>query len=143
LLAGRVGVARVRVLVSPAHLVLAGAPTSTARGVIVPLKCSGSAGQSCTVTAVLVTIEKLRRSKPIAVAAAVKTIKKTVIVGTRTTTIAAGKTLKLLVSLKPVGKRLLKRFKKLPVQLTVTTVVAVKRTTVATRKVVIRQKKRK
>jgi hypothetical protein len=61
----------------------------------------------------LTTVEKLRHGHLIGVAAA-KTHSKTVTVATLTITIPAGQTVKVTLKLNATGRRLLKRFGKLP-----------------------------
>jgi hypothetical protein len=82
--------------------------------VSVSLKCSAGSGD-CADTLGLGTDETLRGSKVIAVAAA-KTKQKVVIVGAGRVTLAAGSSKTVKVSLDGAGRKLLKKFGKLPVE---------------------------
>jgi hypothetical protein len=68
------------------------------------------------VTASLTSTETVQGNKVLGVSAAVKH-HRTVGVGTRTVTIAAGKTATITVTLNATGRRLLARFHRLPVRL--------------------------
>ncbi len=81
--------------------------------VSVALKCSAGSGD-CADTLGLGTDETLRGSKVIAVAAA-KTKHKAVIVGAGRVTLAAGRSKTVKISLDGAGRKLLKKFHKLPV----------------------------
>ena len=122
---------------------LGGSPKSTATGVSDKIKCSAPAGQSCQITETLTTIETTRGGKPVAVTAAGKKKKKKVVVGSKTVTIRAGQTATVTIRLNPAGLKLLKRFGKLPVTLTIKLNRSGKLVTVASRKVTIKQHKKK
>jgi hypothetical protein len=81
------------------------------------LACHGTAGTSCKVHVTLTTVEKLRHGHLIGIAAA-KTHSKTVTVATLTITIPAGQTVKVTLKLNATGRKLLKRFGKLPSHIT-------------------------
>jgi hypothetical protein len=81
--------------------------------VSVSLKCSAGSGD-CADTIGLGTNETLRGSKVIAVATS-KTKRKVVIVGAGRITLAAGRSKTVKVSLDGAGRKLLKKFRKLPV----------------------------
>jgi hypothetical protein len=80
------------------------------------LACHGTAGTSCKIHVTLTTVEKLRHGHLIGIAAA-KTHSKTVTVATLTITIPAGQTVKITLKLNATGRKLLKRFGKLPAHL--------------------------
>ena len=81
--------------------------------VSVSLKCSAGSGD-CADTIALGTDETVRGSKVIAVAAS-KTKHKVVIVGAGRVTLGAGRSKTVKVSLDGAGRKLLKKFHKLPV----------------------------
>jgi hypothetical protein len=81
------------------------------------LACHGTAGTSCKVHVTLTTVEKLRHGHLIGIAAA-KTHSKTVTVASSTITIPAGQTVKVTLKLNATGRKLLKRFGKLPAHIT-------------------------
>jgi hypothetical protein len=90
--------------------------TSTTKSgtvVVVPVSCA-SGGASCTVKAVMTATEKVRRGKHH------KTKKKTIVAGTASVTIQAGKSVKVSVKLNRTARKLLKAHHKLRVKLTVT-----------------------
>ncbi len=85
--------------------------------VIVPVSCTG--GGSCALTAALSVVETLRHGKITAVAAAAKTRRRTVALGSASVTIAAGTTRTIRVALNQTGKRLLTTHAPLAVRLKV------------------------
>ncbi len=91
--------------------------------VAVPVTCTGAG--TCTVTLTLTVVETLQHGKVTAVTASAKPkkpkkTKKTVVVGTRTATIAPGATTSLSVGLNQAGTRLLAKHNPLTAKLTVT-----------------------
>jgi hypothetical protein len=117
--------------------------TSGANGkVTLTLACTGPAGSSCHVQISLTTLEKLRGHKLISVVAKTKSRKTTV--GSLGVTIAAGTRVKLTITLNAKGRKLLKRFGKLPTHLTVT-LTGTKPSTVVAQNLTIKpaRKKRK
>jgi hypothetical protein len=92
---------------------------SGAKGqVVFTIACHGLAGTSCKVHATLTTVEKIRRGRLVGIAAKVKTRSKTITIASVTVTIPAGKTAKITLKPNATGRRLLKRFGKLPARLT-------------------------
>ncbi|MGA9874863.1 MAG: PKD domain-containing protein [Solirubrobacteraceae bacterium] len=92
--------------------------------VVVQLRCTGAVGIRCAGVADLVAREELRSGKLLAVVARrpkSRTIHKTVGVGATHFTLGAGQTLSISVALNATGSKLLARFGKLPVTLTVAT----------------------
>jgi hypothetical protein len=81
----------------------------------VAVNCSG--GSSCTIKLTISVVETLRRGKVTAIAASAKAIKKTVVVGSKSVTIAAGKSETVTLSLNRSGKRLLARHNPLKTKL--------------------------
>jgi hypothetical protein len=120
---------------------LSGAPVATASGVKLRLTCSAPAGQSCVVTDTLTSVETLSAGKPTAVAAGVRKRKRTVVVASRTFTIAAGQTATVTLTLNRAGRSLLARFRKLPLKLTVFLREGAHAATVATRTLTIKPRK--
>jgi hypothetical protein len=85
------------------------------------VSCTGAAGSSCSVTLTLSVVQTLSGNKVIAVSASKhkpKKTKRTVVLGTTTVKLAAGKKKTVRVSLNGTGKRLLKSHHKLSVKLT-------------------------
>ena len=101
------------------------------------LKCSTGAGDRANVVAVA-TYETLHGSKVVAVAARATT-HRTVIVGSKRITLAAGKSATVRVSLDGTGKKLLKRFHKLPLLL----LVLQGNTTIATHRLTISEQRKR
>jgi hypothetical protein len=103
--------------------------TGAANGrVTFTLACSGAPGTSCEVRSSLTTIEKLRGGNPVAVAArghhgkikpATETRPRRVSVGSSRLTIPAGTRIAIAIALNATGRRLLARFGRLPVHLSV------------------------
>jgi hypothetical protein len=93
------------------------------------LACAGAAGTSCEVRSSLTTVERLRRGRPIALAAhrrrsRAKTRTRRISVGSSTLRIPAGQRITVAIALNATGKRLLARFGHLPVHLNVVLVGA-------------------
>jgi hypothetical protein len=102
------------------------------------LKCTVAA---CTVTAVEKTQERIRKpsGKLVGVIAAHhRVVSKTVVVATVKLKLRAGETHALTVALNRAGRKLLARFKKLPIVLTVTLLVNGKQSTVSTRRLILK-----
>jgi hypothetical protein len=85
------------------------------------LSCKGAAGSSCTITLTLSIVETLSGHRLIAVAAAQKgkRTKRTLIVGSKTVTLAAGASESVTVTLNATGKKLLAGRSRLPAKLLV------------------------
>ena len=117
---------------------VAGAGPARVRGpiVIVPINCGLVDDIVCIFILKLTVTETLERDKVIAVSANAKTQKRTVTVGTKSVTLAAGDSETVRVSLDAAGQRLLKSRNKLSVKFTATalrangTMVGVSRQTV-------------
>jgi Glucodextranase, domain B len=93
--------------------------------------CSGPAGTSCELQSLLSTVEKTRGGKLIAVSAKhAKTHTKQLTVGSAKSTIAAGHRATIVIALSNTGKRLLTKFKRLPVHLSVVLVSSGRRSTI-------------
>jgi hypothetical protein len=90
-------------------VVLAGAITSKATAVLVPLRCPAATGACTAVTIELTVVEQLSKGRLTGVAAAraAKTLKRTVTIGALTDTLSAGETKTLSVALNAAGKALL------------------------------------
>ena len=100
---------------SVSHVSAAGTTAS------VGVSCSG--GSSCTITLTLSVLETLHHGKVTAVAASTKKTKKTkktVVVGSESVTIAAGKSETVKLKLNATGKRLLAKHNPLKAKLAVT-----------------------
>ena len=102
---------------------LVGQPKSTGSGVSDQLGSTAPAGESCEIAQTLTSTEKNH---------------KTVVVGTKTVTVAAGHKSAVTIELNATGLQLLKRSGKLLVTLTVQLVLGSKKTTAATRTLTIK-----
>jgi GH25 family lysozyme M1 (1,4-beta-N-acetylmuramidase) len=105
-------------VIGPPSIKLAGTPSATSGAVNADFACH-SAGSSCVTVATLTTTETLKGHKVIAVSASGKRRHTVILVGSQTVRIAAGKQGLVTVRLNSSGKKLLKRFHRLPVKLTV------------------------
>jgi hypothetical protein len=94
-----------------------GRVTRARKFVSVKISCSAGSG-SCEDVLGLATYETLRGSKVIAVAAA-KTTHRSEIVATKSVTVAADESRTVRLSLDPTGRKLLNKFRKLPMLLVV------------------------
>jgi hypothetical protein len=103
----------------------------------VPLSCSGPAGSSCKTKLSLSVTETVQNSKVLGVTARAagkpKRRKKVVALGTITTTVLAGHSRRVKLSLNAQGKRLLAKHNKLSVKLVVTRIRGRSTKTVATK----------
>jgi hypothetical protein len=96
------------------------------------LACNGAAGTSCAVQATLTTVEHKRKGHLVGVVAKAKTTSVKVAVGSASLTIAAGHHVTITITINAVGRKLLTRFGKLPVHLSVSsTSLGVKTTVIA------------
>jgi Bacterial Ig-like domain (group 3) len=121
------------------RLSLSGSPSSNGNGVSDKLSCAASPPRPCEVTETLTSIETTQGGQPIAVSAThAKHKQRTVVLATKTVTIKPGQRVTMTVSLNGTGRKLLKRFRKLPVKLTVALTVSGKHVTVATRTLKLR-----
>jgi hypothetical protein len=111
---------------------LAGSPKATGNGVTFKLICSAPAGQKCQITSTLATASGTSKKHG-----------RAVVVAHKNTTISAGSTTTIAVTLNGQGQRLLKRFHKLAVTLTVTLASNGKTTVAVTHKLTIKQQKKK
>ena len=102
----------------PATASLVGKASAANGQVSFTVACNGLAGTTCKVHATLTTVEKTRRGHLIGIAAKAKIRSKTVTIASVTVTIAAGKSAKLTLKPNATGRKLLKRFGKLPAHLT-------------------------
>ncbi len=123
---------------TPPTAQLAGAPSTSASSVTDSVQCASSSSSACKTTESLTTTTG-NSTSPMATSAKPKV--HTVVVGTRSVTILPGKTVKVTVKLNKAGRKLLKRYHKLHVTLTIALVSGGKKHTVATRKLVIKHKK--
>jgi hypothetical protein len=99
---------------------LAGAPKWNGRIVTARVTCAAPATTPCETTEALSTIEITERGRPVGLVAARRTRKRhTILVGTRTVLIGPGETKTVKVLLNRTGRKLLKRFGRLPVTLTI------------------------
>ena len=110
---------------------------SGAKGQItVTLTCEGTAGTSCTVNLAATTTEKTRNGRLLSISAAVRY--KKITVAARKVVIAAGRHLTVTLTLNQTGRRLLARFKHLPVHLTAILQLATHRSTVIAQNITVK-----
>jgi hypothetical protein len=118
-------------------LTLRGRPSGRSGEVRVTLTCARQSG-GCHVAATITTSETIRGHTILAVTASAGHKRRTVGVGSKTETLAAGRTAMLTIRLNTTGRKLLVHFKRLPVKLTLTLVADGERTTVAAKEVKVR-----
>lgn len=122
----------------------AGPTSSTGSGVRNRLKCSGAAGLHCRFVEKVTTVETTSRGKLLAVAATKQKSKaksRSVVVGKKTVTVAAGHSTMATVKLNTTGRYALTQFGKLPVAVSIALSRNGQPVTLAPRKVTIRPKK--
>ena len=113
-------------------------------GVQLTISCQGAASQSCNGNIDVTTTEKLNGNHVTAVTSKKRHRKRTVKVIHRHYSLAGGQTVTLKLKLNRKGKRLLRRFGKLPVRVTVTQANASgKQTAISRHKLKIKKKKHK
>jgi hypothetical protein len=100
-------------------LALIGRPTSKDARVTDKLICAPSALLPCQATETLTTTETTQGGRPVALSASTRRKRRTVIVATKTVMIHPGRTATVTVKLNAAGRKLLARFGKLPVTLTI------------------------
>jgi hypothetical protein len=101
------------------------------------ISCVGSA--PCTVTETLTTTVTMKNGHVASGSAArLRVTHRTVVVGTRTVTIGAGKTMTVSVSINSAGRSLMGRLGKLPITLTVTATRSGKHVVVAQRRLTVK-----
>lgn len=118
---------------------LHGASSGNAGVAKVRLGCAARSG-GCRITAVLRTTETVRGEKQV-VSARARRRQRTVVVAIKTVRIAAGRALTVTIKLNRTGRKLLARFKRLPVKLTITLTVDRQRSLVATRKLTLKRRR--
>lgn len=125
-----------------AHLVQVGSVGGSGGKVTLTLACEGAAGTSCPIEGSLSTVEKTRDGKVVAVAsgARAKQRSRQVAVGAARATIKAGQKVKLTLTLNALGRRLLKRFHKLPVHLSVVLVTGTRKAAVIAKNLTVKPK---
>jgi hypothetical protein len=94
--------------------------TVNATSVHVPVSCTGGFGAICQLKLSLTLIETIRGGKPVAVAAARRPVKRTIVLAAATTSLSAPQSTTVQLTLGRVGDRLLRTFRVLRVRLTVT-----------------------
>jgi hypothetical protein len=120
------------------HLALLGAPRAASAGVTFRVSCSAA---SCKGSAALTATEILKGQQKLTGVGA-KTRRKVVKVGRVSFSLNAGAKKSVTVRLNSLGRKLLKRFKRLPVKLSVSLVPAGgKATAVATKRLTIKAKR--
>jgi hypothetical protein len=118
--------------------------TTIPGGFKVNITCTGAATQSCNGNAIATTTETLQGSKVIAIAASVKRHKRVVTVARATYKLTGGQRITLKVKLNRKGKRLLKRFGKLPVIVKITQLnTAGQQATISHKKLTIKPRHKK
>jgi hypothetical protein len=118
-----------------------GRPAAADGRVKLTLACVGPAGTRCEVLSSLTTVERRRGGKPIAVSARhhrLKTRSRRISVGSSKLTIAAGRRIAIAIPLNAVGKRLLARFARLPVHLSVILLRAGQHSTILTQNLTVK-----
>ena len=129
-------------LVSLSALALIGSPASNDAGVTDKLSCAPSALVPCQATEALTTTETTQGGQPVGLRASIRRKSRTVIVATKGVMIEPGRTVTVTVKLNAAGRRLLARFGKLPVTLTVTLLQNGKHLAIANTKLTVKPKKK-
>jgi hypothetical protein len=115
-----------------------------ANGIKLTIACGGAATQSCNGKVVATTTEHLIGSTVTAITASAKHHKRVVVVARRSYGLAGGQHVTLTLKLNAKGKKLLKRFGKLPVIVKITERNAAgKQVTITRRKLTIKPRHRK
>jgi hypothetical protein len=117
--------------------------TVKGRRVSVPLRCKGATG-SCTVTIALTLIETVRGGSVIAVSARSKsgaTKRRTLVLDRVTVKLAAGRHRTVTLNLNATGRKLLARYRRLKVALTITQPNGAKHRTISFRTITFAQPK--
>ena len=122
-------------------LALIGRPASNGAGVTDKLICAPSAFLPCRATETLTTTETTKGGRPVALSASRRKSRK-VKVATKTVTIHTGKAVTVTVKLNDTGRKLLARFGKLPVTLTITLLQNERHVAVANTKLTVKPKKK-
>ena len=126
---------------SGSALALLGSPASNAGGVTDRLICIRSAPGPCRATETLTTTETTRGTRPVPLSASTRRKSRAVIVATKTVMIEPGRKATVTVKLNATGRKLLARFRKLPVTLTVTLLQNREHLTIATKKLTVKPKR--
>ncbi len=121
-----------------------GPPSSTGSGVSNIVWCAAPFGRYCYFTETLRTVEWISGGKVLTIRAAGKgkPTSKVVVVGMKKVKVAGGHTVTVTVGLNGTGRQLLKRFRNVPVTVSVQLLRAGKLVTIAKRKLTIKPKKK-
>jgi hypothetical protein len=106
-------------------------------------RCTGPPGATCPGRADLSTVKMMRRTRVVGVQSAVKLKRKRIRAARKSFVLKTGETRTVSVPLNRAAKALLKRFRRLPVKLTITLRLAPKPTTVSSGKLAFKVKRRK
>jgi hypothetical protein len=117
--------------------------TVSGRVMVIRLGCQGATGEVCGGLLTAATVETIKAGRPVAISARVRLRRLTHVIALRGYTIVAGGTATLRIGLDGPGARLLKRFGRLPVRLTLTQFTASGTKTVASRRVTVRPQRPK
>ncbi len=123
-------------------LSLIGRPTSNGAGVTDKLICARSALRPCRATETLTTTETTKGGRPVALSASTRRKSRVVIVATKTVMIEPGRTVTVAVKLNATGRKLLARFGKLPVSLTITLLQNGRHLAIANTKLTVKPEKK-
>ena len=129
-------------LVSLSALALIGSPASNDAAVTDRLSCAPSALVPCQATETLSTTETTHGGQPVGLRASIRRKSRTVIVATKGVMIEPGRTVTVTVKLNAAGRKLLARFGKLPVTLTITLLQNGKHLAIANTKLTVKPKKK-
>ena len=127
---------------SVSALKLIGRPTSKDARVTNKLICMRSAPGPCRATETLTTTETTRGGRPVALSATARRKRRTVVVATKRVTIQPGKKVTVTVKLNATGRKLLARFRKLPVTLTIALLQNGRHLTIANTKLTVNPKEK-
>ena len=123
-------------------LALIRSPASNDAAVTDRLSCAPSALVPCQATETLSTTETTHGGQPVGLRASIRRKSRTVIVATKGVMIEPGRTVTVTVKLNAAGRKLLARFGKLPVTLTITLLQNGKHLAIANTKLTVKPKKK-
>jgi virginiamycin B lyase len=112
--------------------------TTTAKAVYARIACSGLGAQPCEGTATLTTTERMRHGHSIAIPATTRARAKRVVLGSTHYRADPGGTRRIQIAINATGRSLVRKFKRLPITLTVTALEPNGAKTSVTRRLVVK-----
>ena len=129
---------------APGHAsAVVGRVAVAAQRATVPISCRGSPGSTCTLKLALTVAETVQGGKVIAINASGKAKKRSVVLGTATATLLAGQSRTITVALNRAGKRLVAKWHRLRIKLTIDSPAGARTTVIAARTITFKAKPRR